>query len=65
MVSATSLTQHCMTLSTTEVKYVAMVKGVKERLFVRSILSFIEPGVVLSIELFEEHEGAIVVTRLP
>ena len=37
---ATSRTQHCMTLSTTEVEYVALAEGAKEGIFVRSVAMF-------------------------
>ncbi|CAM9855228.1 unnamed protein product [Sphacelaria rigidula] len=39
VVSATSRTQHCVTLSTTEAKYVAMAEGAKEGLFVKAVLT--------------------------
>ena len=42
-VSASSRTQHCVTLSTTEAEYVAMAEGAKEGMFVRTVLSFIFP----------------------
>ena len=42
-VYATSRTQHCVTLSTTEAEYVAMAEGTKEGLFVRSVLLFMQP----------------------
>ena len=38
-VCATSRTQHCVTLSTTEAEYMAMIEDFKEERFVRSILS--------------------------
>ncbi|CAM9474333.1 unnamed protein product, partial [Sphacelaria rigidula] len=38
VVSATSRTQHCVTLSTTEAEYVAMAEGAKEGLFVKAVL---------------------------
>ena len=63
-VSCFSRTQHCVTLSTTEAEYVAMAEGAKECMFVRSVLSFLRPKVVLGREvdydivLFEDNEGA-------
>ena len=39
-VYATSRTQHCVALSTTEAEYVAIAEGAKKELFVRSVLSF-------------------------
>ena len=44
-VYATSGTQHCVTLSTTEADYVALAEGAKERMFVRSVMYFIQPNV--------------------
>ncbi|CAM9505654.1 unnamed protein product, partial [Sphacelaria rigidula] len=38
VVSATSRTQHCVTLSTTEAEYVAMAEEAKEGLFVKAVL---------------------------
>ncbi|CAN0007851.1 unnamed protein product, partial [Sphacelaria rigidula] len=38
VVSATSRTPHCVTLSTTEAEYVAMAEGAKEELFVKAVL---------------------------
>ena len=40
VVYATSRLQHCVTLSTTEIEYVALTEGVKEGMFVRSVMSF-------------------------
>ncbi|CAM9528299.1 unnamed protein product, partial [Sphacelaria rigidula] len=63
-VSSTSRTQHCVTLSTTEAEYVAMAEGAKECMFVRSVLSFLRPKIVLGqqvkydIVLYEDNEGA-------
>ena len=63
-VSSTSRTQHCVTLSTTEAEYVAMAEGAKECMFVRSVLSFLKPRLVLGREvehdivLYEDNEGA-------
>ncbi|CAM9794554.1 unnamed protein product, partial [Sphacelaria rigidula] len=39
VVSATSRTQHCVTLSTTEAEYVAMAEGEKESLFDKAVLT--------------------------
>ena len=57
-VYATSRTQHCATLSTTEAEYVALAGGVKERVFVRSVMSFMQPN-VYEITLFDgsQREG--------
>ncbi|CAM9467865.1 unnamed protein product [Sphacelaria rigidula] len=63
-VSSTSRRQHCVTLSTTEAKCVAMAEGAKECMFVRSVLSFLRPRVVLGRQVeydivrYEDNEGA-------
>ena len=44
-VSWFSSTQKIVTLSTTEVEYVALGDGVKEALFVKGVLSFIIPSI--------------------
>ena len=44
-VYATSRTQHFVTLSTTEAEYVALADGAMERMFVRSVMSFMQPNV--------------------
>ena len=44
VVSATSTTQHCITtLSTSEAEHVAMANGVKNALFSRAVLEFVQP----------------------
>ena len=40
-VSASSLTQHCVTLSTSEVEYVAMAHGAETSLAIKAVLDFI------------------------
>ena len=50
-------TQHCSMLSTTEAEYVAMAQEVKEGLFVRPVLPFLQPGVVFPIQLLDDNEG--------
>ena len=49
---ATSRTQHCVALFTTEVEYVALVEGAKEGMLVRFIMSFKQPN-VYEITLFD------------
>ena len=56
-VYAASRTQHHVTLSTTEAEYVALVEEIKERVFVRSVMSFFQPN-VYEITLMENNEGA-------
>ena len=43
-VYATSHTQHCVMLSTTEAEYVALAEGAKEGMFVTSVMSFMQPN---------------------
>ncbi|CAM9695537.1 unnamed protein product [Sphacelaria rigidula] len=63
-VSSTSRTQHCVTLSTTDAEYVAVAEEAKECMFLRSVLSFLRPRVMLGREmeydtgLHEDNEGA-------
>ena len=56
-VYATSRTQHCVTLSTTEAKYVVLAEGGKEGIFVRSGMFFMQPN-VYEITLMEDNERA-------
>ena len=63
-VYATSLTQHCVTLSTTGAEYVALAEGVKEGMFVRSVMSFMQPN-VYEITLMEDNEGAKAMAENP
>ena len=69
-VYVTSRTQHCVTLSTTEAEYVSMAEGAKEGLFVRSVLSFMQPrknrvnSDVYEIEILEDNEGIFYVIWL-
>ena len=68
---STSRTQYCVTLSTTEAEYVAMAEGEKECMFVRSVLSFLQPRLVLGrgveydIFLYEDNEGAKALAESP
>ena len=48
-----------MSLSTSEVEYIAAGDGFKETLFVRAVLSFIAPETTgASIKVLEDNEGA-------
>ena len=55
-VYAMSRTQHCVTLSTTEAEYVALAERAKEGMFVRSVMSFMQPN-VCEFTLMEDNEG--------
>ena len=56
-VYATSRAQPCVTLSTTEAEFVALAEGAKEGMFVRLVMSFMQPNVYV-ITLIEDKEGA-------
>ena len=61
---ATSRTQHCLTLSMTEVEYAALAEGAMEGMFVRSVMSFMQPN-VYEIALMEDNEGAKAMAENP
>ena len=42
-----------------------MAVGFMEGLFVRSVLSFMQPGVAFPVEMFEDNEGDIAVAENP
>ena len=61
-----SSTQRCVTLSTAEAEYVALVEGVKEALFTGAVLSFICPEPTGScVRVFEDNQGAIALAENP
>ena len=63
---ASSTTQHCVALATSEAEYVAMAQGVKTALFTRAVLAFLQPQLVGRIvDLFEDNQGAIAVAENP
>ena len=70
-VYATSRTQRCVPLSTTEAEYVAVAEGAKEGLFVTSVLSFMQPrknkvsSNVYEIEILEDNERAKAMAESP
>ena len=58
VVSATSTTQHCTTLSTSEAEYVAMAHRVENALFSRAVLEFVQPQLCgMVFKVFEDNEG--------
>ena len=61
---ATSRTQRCVTLSTREAEYVALAKEAKEGVFVRSVMSFMQPN-MYEITLMEDNEGAKAMAKNP
>ena len=65
-VMASSTTQHCVTLSTSEAEYVAMAQGAKTALFTGAVLAFLQPQLVgRIIDLFEDNQGAIAMAENP
>ena len=65
-VSWFSRTQKCVTLSTTEAKYVALADVIKEVLFLRQVWRFMLPEVGMPcIPVFEDNEGAVQLTQNP
>ena len=63
-VYVTSRTQHWVTLSTTEAEYVALAEGAKEGMFVRSVMSFIQPN-VYEITLMADNKRAKAMAENP
>ena len=63
-VYATSRTQHCVTLFTTEAEYVAHAEGAKDGMFVRSVMSFMQPY-VYEVTSMEDNEGAKAMAEIP
>ena len=58
--NASSATQHCLTLSTSEAEYVAMVQGAK------TALNFMQPRLVReTVDLFKDNQGAIAIAENP
>ena len=65
-VIASSTTQHCVTLSTSETEHVAMAQGAKTALFTRAVLAFLQPQLVGRItHLFEDNQGATAMVENP
>ena len=60
VVNASSTTQHCVTLYTSEAEYVAMAQGAKTALFTKAVLDFLQTELANeTIDLFEGNQGAI------
>ena len=65
-VSASSMTQHCVTPSTSETEYVAMAHGAKTALAIKAVLDFIQPYLSgRAIDTYEDNEGAKALTGNP
>ena len=66
VVNASSTTQHCVTLSTSEAEYVAVAQGANTALFTKAVLDFLQPELVNeTIDLFEDNQGAIALAENP
>ena len=64
--NASSTTQHCVTLSTSEAEYVAMAQGANTALFTKDVLDFLQPELANeTIHLFEDNQGAIAIAENP
>ena len=57
-VSASSTTQHCVTLSTSEAEYDAMTHGAKTALATKAVLDFVQPHLSgRAIDMYDDNEG--------
>ena len=57
-ISATSTTQHCVTLSTSEAEYVAITQGARMILFTNAVLEFLQPQISgRTVDVFEDNQG--------
>ena len=58
-VGASSTTQHCVTLSTSEAEYVAMAHEAKTALAIKAVLDFVQPHLSRrAIDIYEYNAGA-------
>ena len=61
VVNASSTTQHCVIISTSEAEYVAMVPRAKTALFTKAVLDFLQPELANeTIDLFEDNRSPVV-----
>ena len=66
VVNASSTTQHCVTLSTSEAEYVAMAQGENTVLFTKAALNFLQPELANeTIDFFKGNQGAIAKAENP
>ena len=57
-VSASSTTQYCVILSTSEAEYVAMAHGAKTALAIKAVLDVVQPHLSgRAIDMYEDNEG--------
>ena len=60
--NASSTTQHCVTLSTSEAEYRAMAQGAKTALFTKAGIGFLAPELASeTIDSFKDKQGAIAI----
>ena len=65
-VSASSTTQHCVTLFMSEAEYVAMTHGAKTALAIKAVLDFVQPHLSgKAIDIYEYNEGAKTLAENP
>ena len=65
-VSASSTTQHCVTLSTSEAKYAATAHGAKTTSAIKALLDFVQPHLSgRTIDMYEDNEGANTLAENP
>ena len=66
VISASSSTQHCVTLSTSEAEYVAITQGARMILFTKAVLEFLQPQISgRTVDVFEDNQGAIALAENP
>ena len=64
VVNASSTTQYCVTLSTSEAEYVAMAQGAKTALFTKAVVDFLQAELANeTIDLFEDNQEAIAIAE--
>ena len=64
--SASSTTQHRVTLSTSEAEHVAMAHGANTVLATKAVLDFVQPHLSgRAIDMYEDNEGAEALTENP
>ena len=65
-VGASSTTQHCVKLSTSEAEYVAMAHEAKIALAIKAVLDFVQPHLSgRAIDMYEDNEGAKALAENP
>ena len=64
--NASSTTQHCDTLSSSEAECVAMTQGAKTALFTKALLDFLQAKLTSeTVDLFEQNQGAVTIAEKP